>query len=119
MLDSPLLAIQHASVYNADVLDHTVVQLMLRRLTRRVFLTNLRLGANKIVTPLNEIRRRTRLHVQHHLHCLLPERYHSIQAGEVEIILDKIFRDFTEVLVPRQGAKPANPCKGRCRSRRC
>lgn len=117
MLGSPLLAIQHESVYNADVLDHTIVQLMLRRSTRRVFLTNLRLGANKIVTPQNERRKRTRLHVQHHLHCLLPEWHHSIQAGEVEIILDKIFRDFTEVLVPRQGAKPANPRKGRRRSR--
>lgn len=53
MVDSPLLAIQHASVYNVDVLDHTIVQLMLRRLTRRVFLRNLRLGANKIVAPQN------------------------------------------------------------------
>lgn len=42
---------------------------------------------------------RTWLDVQHHLHRLLPEGNHGVQACQVEIIFDKVLRHFTEVFM--------------------
>ena len=52
----------------------------------------------------------TRLDIEDHLHPLLPEWYQGVQAGEIEIIFDEIFRNLAEVLVSWQGAEPADPC---------
>lgn len=43
--------------------------------------------------------KRTWLDVQHHLHRLLPEGYHGVQARQIKIIFDKVLRHFAEVLV--------------------
>lgn len=60
----------------------------------------------------------TCLHVEHHLHRLLPERHHPVQPGQVEVVFDKVLRDLAEVLVAGQRAEPADPCERRRRRRR-
>lgn len=62
--------------------------------------------------------KRTRLDVKHHLHGLLPERDHTIQTRQVEIVLDEALADFREVFVTWEGAEPGYPCKRRCGCRR-
>ena len=63
-------------------------------------------------------RRRTWLDIEHHLHRLLPEGDHRVQAREVEVVLDEVFRYFTEVFVSGQRAEPTNPGQRRSRRRR-
>ena len=71
------------------------------------------------VNPASAEGEHTWLDVQNHLHRLLPEGYHGVQACQVEIIFDKVFRHFTEVLVAGQRTKPANPRERGSRGRRC
>lgn len=52
---------------------------------------------------------RTGLHVENHLHRFPPERYHRIEACEVEIIFNEVFRDLAKVFVSGQRAEPADP----------
>lgn len=41
----------------------------------------------------------TRFNIQNHLHCLLPERHHAVQPGEIEVVLDELLADFAEVFM--------------------
>ena len=59
----------------------------------------------------------TSLHIQHHLHLLLPEWNHNIQPSEIEVVFNEVFCHFAEVFVTRKRAEPADPCerRGGCR----
>lgn len=52
---------------------------------------------------------RTWFDVQDHLHRLPPERNHRIETSEVEVILNEVLRNLTEVFVSRQRTEPADP----------
>ena len=72
----------------------------------------LKAQSNKVNEPLETITTRYRhtwLNVQHHFHGFLPKRNHGIQSGQVEVIFNEIFCDFTKVLVAGKGTKPTNP----------
>lgn len=68
-------------------------------------------------TPDQRAARRTRLDIQHHLHRLLPEGHHRVQASEVEVVLDEILGYFAEVFMAGQRAEPTDPGQRRCRRR--
>ena len=62
---------------------------------------------------------RTWLNVKHHLHSLLPEWHDRVQPRQVEIVLDEVLLDFTEVFMAGQRAKPADPRQRAGRRRGC
>jgi hypothetical protein len=43
----------------------------------------------------------TRFNIKNHLHSFPPERDHRVEASEIEIILDEVFCNLTEVFVSR------------------
>lgn len=96
----PWIASQLASGCNADARGHIKARPMLPQSKRPGFSRCLHLHYIMHECESRMGRGRpTWLDVQHHLHRLLPEGNHGVQARQVEIIFDKVFRYFTKVLV--------------------
>ena len=83
---------------------------MLPLLKRRVLLGNLPLITISDPSLSCEIKEDfTWLNIKYHVHCLLPKRNHVVQSGQVEVIFDEVFANFTEVFMARKRAEPADP----------
>lgn len=118
---SPSPAILLLSECISDDRAHTEVLQTPPRLIHRVFWTCLRL-VTVVLRGYDETTRgnataRTWLHVQHHLHRLLPKWHHGIESCQVEIILDEVLGDLAEVFVSWERAEPADPSQSRRRRR--
>ena len=65
----------------------------------------------------NQRRIHTWLDIEHHLHRFLPKWNHCVEAGQIEVVLDKVLRDLAEVFVTGKRAEPADPRQRRGRRR--